>query len=638
MRDTLFFATVLLPFFAAILAFLARGDAPRRLIMLGTAAALILASATMLGQEPFTHDVSPVFEGLVVIGDFALLCIILAVGWKLRNQIVVWLTLAQIAGLAFLDFFLTGHASPGPAFYVDDLSLIMVAIISMVGSLIGIYALGYMRDHEEHLHLEKSRQPRFFFFLILFLGAMNGLVLANSLSWMYFFWEITTFCSFMLIGHDGTDIARKNAERALWMNVVGGAAFVFGLILLQKATGTLSLQALLAKAPEISTGGILLAPLFLLVFAGFTKAAQTPFQSWLTGAMVAPTPVSALLHSSTMVKAGVYLILRLAPLFAGTYLSALVALFGGFCFLATAAMAVGQSNGKKILAYSTISNLALIIACAGINTPAAITAAILLIIFHAVSKALLFLCVGFIELKIGSRDIEDMRGLFRTMPHTAVITAVGILTMMLPPFGMLLAKWMAIESAHSQFLVAAMLALGSALTVLFWARWAGMIFSAPFGPAPREAAPASIRLPLVVLACAAVLLSLAAPLLNSALARPMTALYAAAGAYTGSLAGLENQTGLFPVYPLFLILGVGFVLAVRAARRVGPSEATAPYMCGAGRDVDGRPGFTGPMNRPVAATEGNSYLPRIFGEDMLGRWANVVALVLVGLMLGGVLW
>ncbi|QLA14894.1 NADH-quinone oxidoreductase subunit 5 family protein [Desulfolutivibrio sulfoxidireducens] len=638
MRDTLVFATVLLPFFAAVLAFLARGDAPRKLIMIGTAAALILASACLLGQGPFTHDVSPVFEGLVVLGDFALLCIILVVGWRLRNQVVIWLTLAQIAGLAFLDFFLTGHASPGPAFYVDDLSLVMVAIVSMVGSLIGIYALGYMREHEDHPHLAKSRQPRFFFFLILFLGAMNGLVLSNSLSWMYFFWEITTFCSFILIGHDGTPVARKNAERALWMNVIGGAAFVLGLILLQKAAGTLSLQALLAKAPEISTGGILLAPLFLLVFAGFTKAAQPPFQSWLTGAMVAPTPVSALLHSSTMVKAGVYLIIRLAPLFAGTYLSALVALFGGFCFLATAAMAVGQSNGKKILAYSTISNLALIIACAGINTPAAITAAILLIIFHAVSKALLFLCVGTIEQTIGSRDIEDMRGLFRIMPHTAVITAVGVMTMMLPPFGMLLAKWMAIESAHSQFLVAAMLALGSALTVLFWARWAGMLFSAPFGPATPEIKPASVRLPLIVLAFAAVLLSLAAPLLNSALARPMTALYAATGAYAGSLGGLENQVGLFPIYPLFLILGVGFVLALRAARRVGPAQATAPYMCGAGCDVDGRPGFTGPMNQPVAALTGNSYLPRIFGEDMLGRWANVVALVLVALMLGGVLW
>jgi ech hydrogenase subunit A len=638
MRDTLVFATVLLPFFAAVLAFLARGDATRKLIMVVTALVLIASSACLLAQGAFTLAASPAFEALVLAGDFALLGIILYLGARLKNQIIIWLSAAQIAGLAFLDFVLADHAAKTPAFYVDDLSLIMVAIISMIGSLIGVYALGYMREHEAHLHLEKSKQPRFFFFILLFLGAMNGLVMSDSLAWIYFFWEITTLCSFVLIGHDGTEIARKNAERALWMNVVGGAAFVLGLVLLQKAVGTLSLQALLTTAPDTTAGGFLMVPLFLLVFAGFTKAAQAPFQSWLTGAMVAPTPVSALLHSSTMVKAGVYLIVRLAPLFAGTYLSALVALFGAFCFLVTAAMAVGQSNGKKILAYSTISNLALIIACAGINTPAAITAAVLLILFHAVSKALLFLCVGLVEQTIGSRDIEDMRGLFTVMPRTAVIMAIGIMTMMLPPFGMLLAKWMAIESASAQFLVVVMLALGSALTVLFWARWAGMLFSAPFGAAPREIQPASVRLPLVILAAAAVLLSLGAPAVYNALVAPMVGMYYAGSGYAADMGILENQTGVFWVYPLFLILGVGFFLAWRAAGRIGPAEVSAPYMCGAQRDVDGRPGFTGPMNQPVAATPGNAYLPRIFGEEMLGRYANVAALALVALMLGGVLW
>ncbi|MDQ7830197.1 MAG: proton-conducting transporter membrane subunit [Desulfovibrionaceae bacterium] len=638
MRDTLVFATVLLPFFAAVLAFLARGAAPRKLLVVATALILFAASACLVATGPFTLEASPVFEALVTVGDFALLGIIVFLGLRLKNQLVVWLSLGQIAGLAFLDFALVDHAATAPAFYVDDLSLVMVAIISMIGSLIGVYALGYMKVHEEHLHLEKSRQPRFFFFILLFLGAMNGLVLADSLSWMYFFWEITTLCSFFLIAHDGTDIARKNAERALWMNVVGGAAFVLGLILLQKGAQTLSLQALLAVAPEVSAGGLLVVPLFLLVFAGFTKAAQAPFQSWLTGAMVAPTPVSALLHSSTMVKAGVYLIVRLAPLFVGTYLSALVALFGAFCFLATAAMAVGQSNGKKILAYSTISNLALIIACAGINTPAAITAAVMLIIFHAVSKALLFMCVGSIEQRIGSRDIEDMRGLSQVMPRTAVLAAIGIMTMMLPPFGMLLAKWMAIESASAQFLVVTMLALGSALTVLFWARWAGMLFSAPFGRGTPEEQPPSVRLPLVILAGAAVILSLGAPFLYDSLVAPVVAMYYAAPGYAVSAGIMENASGVFWIYPLFLILGIGFALAVRAAGRIRPADVAAPYMCGAQRDVDGHPGFTGPMNQPVAATPGNAYLPRIFGEEMLGRYANVAALALVALMLGGVLW
>ena len=221
------------------------------------------------------------------------------------------------------------------------------------------------------------------------------------------------------------------------MNMVGGIGFLAAMLFMQKAIGTLSIQAMLAQSVVMHSTAAML-PIAFLCFAAFTKSAQLPFQSWLCGAMVAPTPVSALLHSSTMVKAGVYLVLRLSPAFAGTMLAGIVSLTGAFTFVAASALACGQSNGKKILAYSTIANLGLIIACAGMATPAAITAAILLIIFHAVSKGLLFLCVGTIEQHIGSRDIESMRGLYKIMPRVAVITLFGIVTMMLPPFGALL--------------------------------------------------------------------------------------------------------------------------------------------------------------------------------------------------------
>ena len=166
----------------------------------------------------------------------------------------------------------------------------------------------------------------------------------------------------MLIKHDGTDIAVKNATRALWMNMLGGVAFVFAMLFFRSQGLPLSLQEIIAAG---STAKLALLPIGFLCFAGFTKAAQVPFQSWLCGAMVAPTPTSALLHSSTMVKAGVYLVIRLAPAFAGTLFSNYVALFGAFTFLMAAVLALSQSNGKKILAYSTISNLGMIIACTG---------------------------------------------------------------------------------------------------------------------------------------------------------------------------------------------------------------------------------------------------------------------------------
>jgi ech hydrogenase subunit A len=639
MLDTLVFVTVLLPFLVAAVLLVLREQNTRKVILVATAGVLILASLAMLRSGAFLLSPAPLYDSLVALGDFVILFVVLLVGFKRKNQIIIWLTAAQVLALVWLEFFVLKEHGNTPAFFADDLSLVMVLIISIVGSLIAVYGIGYMKEHEEHLHLTKSKQPQFFFFIVLFLGAMNGLVLANNLLWMYFFWECTTLCSFMLIGHDNTEIARKNAERALWMNVLGGTAFLFGVILLQKTTGTLSLQEILARGPEFAlAGGAILVPMFLLVFAGMTKAAQLPFQSWLTGAMVAPTPVSALLHSSTMVKAGVYIIVRLAPIYAGTYFSNFVALFGAFCFLATAALAVGQSNGKKILAYSTISNLALIIACAGINTPAAITAAILLIIFHAISKALLFLCVGAIEQKIGSRDIEDMRGLFARMPRTALVTTIGIVTMMLPPFGMLMAKWMAIESAQGQFLVMIMLALGSALTVLFWCRWAGILLAQPFGKTQPESQAFSVRAPLYILAAMAVLVSLASPFVYNGLVAPVVAMYYKTVAYAVSYGNFNSATGTFVIYPLFILLGLGFYYAVKQSRKVAAAQVSAPYMCGEQVDIDGKPGFLGPLGQHVPATSSNYYLEQFFGEAMLSKWINAIALaVLVIMLFGGVL-
>jgi ech hydrogenase subunit A len=363
--------------------------------------------------------------------------------------------------------------------------------------------------------------------------------------------------------------------------------------------------------------------------------------------MVAPTPVSALLHSSTMVKAGVYLILRLAPLYAGTYVSTLVALCGAFTFIATAALAAGQSNGKKILAYSTISNLGLIITCAGINTAASIAAGVMLLIFHAVSKGLLFLCVGTIEQKIGSRDIEDMRGLFKAMPRTALITTFGILTMMLPPFGMLLGKWMALEAsveAAAMPLLVMLLALGSGLTVLFWARWAGILIGSatPRLAVAYEQQDNIIALPLRALAIAAAALSFFAPIVYVWLVGPSVEEMLASSAasnllYSAEYLGIGNSYGVFAVYPIFLLIAGGFWYAWRETKKHGAAGETLPYMSGIQASQGGRVGFIGPMKTFVASESGNYYLAAFFGEHNITRTVNIVAIALLVMLLGGVL-
>jgi ech hydrogenase subunit A len=250
-----------------------------------------------------------------------------------------------------------------------------------------------------------------------------------------------------------------------------------------------------------------------------------------------------------MVNAGVYLILRMAPLYHGTLFSSYLAFFGAFTFIATSTLALSQKNGKKILAYSTIANLGMIVACAGIGSPAAIAAGILLILFHAVAKGLLFMCMGYVEQNIGSRMIEDMRGLYGRMPKTTIIMVFGMITMFLPPFGALLSKWMVIEASAHNPMVVIMLALGSAFTVVFWARWAGLILCNTRESAPQsESQPLFVRLALLPLAVLGFVLSLLVAPIYSTVVAPVVGLYYQKGFYLLSQGGFSSEIGAFSIY------------------------------------------------------------------------------------------
>jgi ech hydrogenase subunit A len=626
---------ILLPFVSALGCYLIRSARIRAGVVLATGGLLIAAALWLIPLTPFTFSAGNLLgiriQHFVQVADFLLLFLILYFGFKHRRVIIIILALFQILFVAYLEFFLIEGPLAEGSIYCDPLSLTMVLIVSIVGSIICFQAIPYMQEHERHLRPVKSRQSSFFFVIVLFLGAMNGLVLSNDMMLFYFFFELTTLCSFLLIAHDRTETAIENALRALWMNSLGGAAFIVALVAIYSQTGNLDLQLIILDANPASRAFML--ALALLCFAAFTKSAQFPFQSWLLGAMVAPTPVSALLHSSTMVKVGVYLVLRLAPAFKGTFLSQSVAFFGAFAFLAAAALAVGQSNGKKVLAYSTISNLGLIFACAGLNSAQAISAAILLIIFHAIIKALLFLCVGTIEQRIASRDIEDMRGLYANMPVTALITVMGVIMMIMPPFGVLLGKWMAYEAAARDFYIIIMIALGGSLTILYWARWAGILMSDPFaGKFKAERQPLLTWTALLSLGVGCGILSIGAPWLYEWVITP------AAGEYyllpfTMHRGILENPTGAFAVFPLGLVAVLGFLMAIWAVKRAADARVVAPYLSGV---QTAEPGvFRGPLNKPIKSEARNYYLSSIFGEEKLTTWINLGAGVLLTLILGG---
>ncbi|MBR5375853.1 MAG: NADH-quinone oxidoreductase subunit L [Lachnospiraceae bacterium] len=391
-----------------------------------------------------------------------------------------WISLLSVGPAGLITWFeLCGpKLHEGARVRVDHLSILMCLIIGIIGSLIIVYAVGYMHGYHHHHRQYRDRRYYFFTLLFVFLGAMYGFVLSDNLLWICFFWELTSVCSFLLIGYTHEPVAISNSFRALWMNLLGGTALSIGIVYMGTFLGTVSLRRLV----EFGTGRTSYAviPIALIAFAALTKAAQMPFSTWLIGAMVAPTPSSALLHSATMVKAGIYILFRLSPAMSKTTTGNMIAFIGGFTFLITSFMAIAQSDGKKVLAFSTISNLGLMVACAGMGRSETIWAGIFLMLFHAISKSLLFQDVGATENSLHSRDIEDMHGLLYILPKLAFFMFIGIAGMFLAPFGMLISKWSALKASVNEgnIIMVFFICLGSATTSFYWTKWMGKIISA----------------------------------------------------------------------------------------------------------------------------------------------------------------
>lgn len=583
------------------------------------------STAPDVGLPAIITTLGNVIEPIVIL-------IVMAIGFSIRSWPVRIMAAAQL-GLCVAGFLMASHEGtiPEAKLVVDSLALIMVLIVSVIGSLIALYAIGYMNVHEHHAPATASSTNRFFFILISFLGLMNGLVLVDDMKWLSIFWEGTTLCSFFLIGHDGTDEAKASARRAITLNVFGGLAMSVGVFLAGHTTGSESLSVVLAKGP------VILLPLALLAMATMTKSAQLPFQSWLLGAMVAPTPVSALLHSSTMVKAGSYLILRLAPALQGTTLAPVIAIAGAFTFVVTSALAVGQSNGKKVLAYSTIANLGLIVCCAGIGTPLAYAAGVTILIFHAISKALLFLCVGTIEQTIGSRDIEDMGGLLFKMPLTTNIAMIGMASMMMPPFGMLIGKWIAIEASVGNPVVLILLVLGSALTIFFWAKWLGRITTTSYHEKyTLEAVSPWMLFVLTVIGLGVLAASVCATPIYANIIKPICLTTFGVEGCKGNISILDSVHS-FLGWPMYVIFGTIALALLAGVLLFKPSQIRQPYLCGENMDLDDNSfTFRSIADGPTTALLTSYYLP-LFEETKITGWGNPLAALII-LSLFGVLF
>lgn len=412
--------------------------------------------------------------------------------------------------------------------WLDPLALLFAGLILGIGFLVVVYAQGYLAEGEP--------TARFLSFLMLFQGAMVGIALSANVLVLLVFWELTSLSSFLLIGfwRDRAD-ARQGARMALAVTGGGGLALIGGLVLLGKAAGGYELSTILSRADAVQASPLYPAILVLILLGAFTKSAQFPFHFWLPHAMAAPTPVSAYLHSATMVKAGVFLLARLWPALAGTDLwFGLVVPVGLATMLFGAGVALVRSDLKAILAYSTVSQLGLMVMLLGFGAAAAVTAALFHILNHAAFKAALFMHAGILDHETGTRDLRRLGGLARLMPLTATVGMLSAAAMAgLPPLGGFISKEMMLEeSAHVAFadqtlLVPALATLAALLSAAYALRYAVALH---FGPV-RTGEVATLHDPgatLVAPPAVLVAVALALGLVPTALAAPLVRAAAAA--------------------------------------------------------------------------------------------------------------
>jgi len=436
------------------------------------------------------------------------------------------------------------------SFYLDGLSLTFALLISGIGALVIVYAGSYLAGDE--------RLGRLYLLLLIFMASMLGMALAGNVITLFVFWELTSISSYLLIGfeHDKAS-ARAAALQALLITGTGGLALLAGLILIGLAGGSFELSALLTQGETLRAHPHYLAMLLLVLVGAFTKSAQFPFHFWLPGAMAAPTPISAYLHSATMVKAGVYLLARLTPMLGGTEeWHYIVTIAGAVTMLLGAMLALAQTDLKRILAYTTVSALGTLVLLIGLGTTQAIKAAMVFLIVHSLYKGAMFLVTGALDHETGTRDVEQLGGLWRVMPVTAAATVLAALSMAgLPPLFGFISKELLYEAKLEAPRAAWLITSAGVLTNVLMVSLAAVIALRPFfgrkRATPKDAheAPLAMLLGPVLLA----LMGLVIGVLPDVMATPLISAAVSATRAEATEIKLALWHGLNPILLLSVI-------------------------------------------------------------------------------------
>lgn len=405
------------------------------------------------------------------------------------------------------------------SFRLDALGLLFCLLISGIGTLIYIYAYYYLNP--------RNSLSKLYLLLMLFMASMLGISLSNNLILLIIFWELTSISSFLLVGYwSNYEAAQRGSRMALTITGMGGLAMLGGFILLGQITGTYQIDQILTMKDQIQSHSLFVPSLLLILLGAFTKSAQFPFHFWLPNAMAAPTPVSAYLHSATMVKAGIFLLARFTPIFVGAALYHNIVTFVGLFTLCMAAFfAIFKEDLKGLLAYSTISHLGLIVCLLGIGSPLAVAAAIFHIINHATFKAALFMLAGIIDHETGTRDLRKLSGIWQLLPFTATLTMITAASMAGVPLTngflskeMFFTELLANLSGPVLIVSAIMATLAGIFAVAYSVRLVhGVFFDGPIGlEVPNRQAhepPLGMRVPAILLAVLCILVGLLPALL-----------------------------------------------------------------------------------------------------------------------------
>jgi multicomponent Na+:H+ antiporter subunit A len=515
-------------------------------------------------------------------------------------------------------------------FRVDAMGALLSLLVSGIGALVCVYAYGYFSP-------SATSMGRFAATLLAFSTAMVGLVWANSVWTLFIFWELTSITSFLLVGFKHADpVARTASRRALVITAAGGLSLLAGFVLFVDEAGT----ALLSEITPI-TGATANAAAVLILVAAATKSAQFPFHVWLPGAMAAPTPVSAYLHSATMVKAGVILVAVIAPAFQDTDVWKPLGLAFGLSTMVWGAVgALRHVDAKLILAWGTVSQLGLLITLLAVGTPKATFAAISILVAHAVFKAALFMVVGEVDVRAGTRNINELSGLRRSMPITFVVAVISGASMAgIPLLLGFPAKEAAIEAALGLsgtefFVVGGLIIGGSVLTVAYTTRLlVGMFGDVPIGRDPRVDRQVAVRrpamsVPEVILAAVSVVGFVALGWVTGIVRPAVVTVAPKAEVY--SLLRWPGFTDAF--LTSVAVVAVGVVAGALAARRYVASGPVARGAANVDWTIDG----VGRLARQVAGRVQHGSLPLYLATTVLV--VGVAAVPFVGQIDGDVLY